>query len=683
MDSPGYTTVRLEHSGLPIYDVLMDEPLWRPGAARVAASNMSRFTRRAEAVSGRNFKSYSELHDWSITEPGAFWNEVWKFTGVRASRLADAPVKHLDRFPGAVWFAGAKLNYAENLLRYRDERTALVSYLETGARREISFAELHRQTLLLAAKLAELGVGRGDRVAGWLPNTIEAVVAMLATASLGGVWSSCSPDFGAEGALDRFGQIQPKVLFACDGYYYNGNTIDVRDKVLAVVRQVPSVTRVVWVSITGAASGEPLSFAALLEGSATTQFAPSLAGKPSSVRGQDQPFEQVDFNDPLYILYSSGTTGRPKCIVHGVGGTLLQHLKEHQLHVDLGRQDKLFFFTTCGWMMWNWLVSALATGCTLVLYDGSPFHPGASALWDIAEREGVTVFGVGARHISVIEKHGLKPRTSHNLAALRTLISTGSTLTHEGFRYVYRNVKRDLHLISMTGGTDLISCFVLGNPNLPVYAGELQCRGLGMAVDVWNDAGFEVRGEKGELVCTLPFPSCPVGFWQDPGDVKLRAAYFAKYPNVWAQGDFAEITEHGGFIVHGRSDAVLNPGGVRIGTAEVYRQVERIDEVIDAVCVGQDWDGDTRVVLFVVLRPGTTMSPELAGKIASAIRDHASPRHVPRKIVAVPDVPRTMSGKIAELAVRDVIHGRPVRNTTALANPEALDAFVDLAELAT
>ena len=662
---------------------MKNQPLWQPGAARIAASNMTHFTRQAEVASGRTFAAYNDLHDWSIADPGAFWSEVWKFTGVRASRLADVPVKHLDRFPGAAWFAGARLNYAENLLRFRDERTALVSYVETGTRREMSFAELHRRTLILAARLAELGIGRGDRVAGWLPNTIEAVIAMLATASLGGVWSSCSLDFGAEGALDRFGQIEPKALFACDGYTYNGKAIDVRDKVLAVVGQVPSVEHLVWVSSIGATSADPWSFVPLTSQSARATPRSQLAGKPSPGDGEEQPFEQVDFNDPLYILYSSGTTGKPKCIVHGVGGTLLQHLKEHQLHVDLHRRDKLFFFTTCGWMMWNWLVSALATGCTLVLYDGSPFLPGARALWDIVEREGVTVLGASAKYISAIDKSGLKPRTSHDLTALRTLLSTGSTLTHEGFRYVYRNVKPDLHLVSMTGGTDLVSCFVLGNPNLPVYEGELQCKGLGMAVEVWNDAGQGVRGEKGELVCTLPFPSCPIGFWQDPDDLKLRAAYFEKFPNVWAQGDFAEITEHGGFIVHGRSDAVLNPGGVRIGTAEIYRQVERIPEVIDAVCVGQDWDGDTRVVLFVVLRSSTSMSPELARRIATAIRTHASPRHVPRKIIAVPDIPRTMSGKVAELAVRDVIHDRPVKNTTALANPEALAAFANLAELET
>ena len=660
----------------------MGEPMWRPAPARIAASNMTRFTKQAAAACGREFATYGQLHAWSIEDPAAFWNEVWKFTEVRASRPADAIVRNLDRFPGATWFDGARLNYAENLLRFRDDRVALVSYLESGTRREITFADLHRRSLTLAANLARLGIEPGDRVAGWLPNTIEAAVAMLATATLGAVWSSCSPDFGAEGALDRFGQIEPRVLFACDGYFYNGRRIDVRDKVREVVAEVPSLETVVWVPILGEAVDTP-TFGAMTQSADTGPGHPESTGQPKAPIDGTPPFAQVEFSHPLYILYSSGTTGKPKCIVHGVGGTLLQHLKEHQLHVGLTRDDTLFFFTTCGWMMWNWLASALATGCTVVLYDGSPFHPGTRALWDIAEREGVTVLGVSARYVSAIEKAGLKPRTSHDLSSLRALLSTGSTLTHEGFRYVYRDVKHDLHLVSMTGGTDLVSCFVLGNPNLPVYEGELQCRGLGMAVDVWNDAGRPVRGEKGELVCTVPFPSCPIGFWRDPEDAKFRAAYFDKFPNVWAHGDFAEVTGHGGFIVHGRSDAVLNPGGVRIGTAEIYRQIERIDEVIDAVCVGQDWDGDTRVVLFVVLRPGISLDRALARRIATGIRTNASPRHVPRKIVAVADIPRTMSGKIAELAVREVIHGRPVKNTTALANPEALDAFADLDELKT
>ena len=644
----------------------MNELLWRPGAARVAGSGMSRFARQAGAACGRTFGSYAELHDWSLADPQAFWMQLWQFTGMRASALPECAVQHPERFPGAVWFPGAKLNYAENLLRRRDEGTALISYLETGTRREISWAELHRQAGALAARLAQFGIRPGDRVAGWLPNGIEAMVAMLATAWLGGVWSSCSPDFGAEGALDRFGQIEPKLLFACDGYRYGGKAFDVRAKVLEVASQAPSIERIVWVSVLEA-EVEGIPFASLTASSPDGPEAP--------------PFAQVDFNHPLFVMYSSGTTGKPKCIVHGVGGTLIQHLKEHQLHLDLGPEDRLFFFTTCGWMMWNWLASAMATGCTVLLYDGSPLHPDAAALWEMAEREGLTAFGASAKYLSSIEKLGLQPGERQDLSALRTLMSTGSTLSHESFRYVYRAIKEDLHLVSMTGGTDIISCFAGGNPNLPVHEGELQCKALGMAVDVWDAEGRPARGEKGELVCAQAFPSCPIGFWNDPEDRKFRAAYFEKFPGVWAHGDFAEITEHGGFVMHGRSDAVLNPGGVRIGTAEIYRQVEQIDEVLDSVCVGQDWEDDTRVLLFAVLRPGLSLTPELADKIKRRIRTHASPRHVPRKILAVPDVPRTMNGKIAELAVREAIHGRPVRNRSALANPESLEAFAKLPDL--
>ena len=627
---------------------------------------MTRFAWQAGAARGAAFASYAELHDWSVADPEAFWMQLWRFADLRASALPEVAVQCPERFPGAVWFPGAKLNYAENLLRRRDEGTALISYLENGARREIRWAELHSQAAALAAQLAQFGIRPGDRVAGWLPNGIEAIVAMLATVWLGGVWSSCSPDFGAEGALDRFGQIEPKLLFAADGYRYGGKAFDVRAKVLEVAAQTPSIERTIWVSLLGTEVEGP-SFASL------------TASSPDGP--QVPPFAQLGFNHPLFILYSSGTTGRPKCIVHSVGGALLQHLKEHQLHLDLGPEDRLFFFTTCGWMMWNWLASALATGCTVLLYDGSPLHPDAAALWKMAEREGVTAFGASAKYLSGIEKLGLKPGQSHNLGALRTLMSTGSTLAHESFRYVYRAIKEDLHLVSMTGGTDIISCFAGGNPNLPVHEGELQCKALGMAVDVWDVKGRPARGEKGELVCTRTFPSCPIGFWNDPQGKKFRAAYFEKFPGVWAHGDFAEITERGGFVMHGRSDAVLNPGGVRIGTAEIYRQVEQIEEVFDSVCVGQEWEGDTRVVLFIMLRPGIALGPGLVEKIKSRIRTHASPRHVPRKILAVPDVPRTMNGKIAELAVREAIHGRPVRNSAALANPESLEAFVALPEL--
>ena len=516
----------------------------------------------------------------------------------------------------------------------------------------------------MAARLAELGVKPGDRVAGWLPNVPEAIVAMLATASLGAVWSSCSPDFGASGALDRFGQIEPRVLFACDGYHYGGKRPSTVAKVQEVVTRVSSIEQVIWIQLIDEVPPDGETFASLLQG-------PELP----------LTFTTQAFDSPLYILYSSGTTGKPKCIVHGVGGTLLQHMKEHQLHVDLHRQDRLFFFTTCGWMMWNWLVSALATGCTLVLYDGSPFYPGPETLWSLAESEGVTVFGTSAKYLSALEKADYSPGNRHDLSTLRAVLSTGSPLAQEGFRCVYRDIKADVHLASISGGTDLISCFVLGAPTLPVWEGEIQCAGLGMDVDVWDDAGHPLRGEKGELVCKTAFPSCPVGFWNDPDDEKFHDAYFARFPGVWAHGDFAEITAHDGFIIHGRSDAVLNPGGVRIGTAEIYRQVEQIEEIQEAICVGQEWQDDVRVVLFVVLQPGATLDDKLRNTIRDRIRRNASPRHVPAVILTVPEIPRTRSGKIVELAVRDVIHHRPVKNTSALANPEALDHFRHRAEL--
>ncbi len=635
-------------------------PLWQPTAEAVAQSNMTRFARQAAAATGQAFPTYEALHHWSITDPGTFWSEIWRFADIQASRPAEVSVRNLDLFPGACWFPGAQLNFAENLLRFRDEQAALVSISESGGRREISYAELHRQSVALAGRLQALGIGPGDRVAGWLPNTIETVIAMLATATLGGVWSSCSPDFGTQGALDRFGQIEPKVLFACDGYRYAGKAIDIRAKVRRVTEETPSIEQLIWVPFLGAKT-DGLIFNELLNG-------------PSA------RFAQVDFNHPLYILYSSGTTGKPKCIVHGVGGTLLQHAKEHRLHTGLCRSDRLFFFTTCGWMMWNWLVSALATGCTVVLYEGSPFHPGPRTLWDMAQREGVTAFGTSPAYLRGLAKSGFAPKESHRLDRLRMLLSTGAPLSDESFHYVYRAIKEDVHLVSMTGGTDLISCFILGNPNLPVYAGELQCKGLGMAVAVWREDGAPVAvGAKGELVCTRPFPSCPIGFWRDPDSAKFRNAYFDKFPGVWAQGDFAELTERSGYIIHGRSDAVLNPGGVRIGTAEIYRQVERIEEILDAICVGQEQDGDMRVILFVTLRPGTVLDADLARRIKQSIRNGASPRHVPKKIIAVTDIPRTLSGKTAELAVRDLIHGRPVANISALANPEALREYQEFA----
>ena len=637
----------------------MTTELWRPSPAAIADANLTRF---AQAL-GFAAPDYAALHRYSIDQRGEFWQAVWDFCDVVGEPGTEPVLLDGEQFPGSRWFSGARLNYAENLLRHRDDSVAIISVLENGQRRTFTYRELGGATAAFRQTLLDLGVSSGDRVAGWLPNVPEAVVAMLATASVGAVWSSCSPDFGVEGALDRFGQIEPKVLIACDGYEYGGKWFDVGERAHAVQRAVDSIKHLLWVSLLGDVED------------AVSRACREYADAPLE-------FARLPFDHPLYVMYSSGTTGKPKCIVHGAGGTLLQHLKEHQLHVDLKREDTLFFFTTCGWMMWNWLVSALATGCRVVLYDGSPFHPGPKALLDLAQSESITRFGVSAKYLSAIEKAGVKPRETHDLRALRSVLSTGSPLTHEGFRYVYREFKDDLALQSISGGTDLISCFALGCPWRPVHEGELQAKGLGMAVDVYDEHGRSLSGGKGELVCTRSFPSAPVGFWNDPGDAKYRKAYFDKHDGVWAHGDFAEITENGGMIIHGRSDAVLNPGGVRIGTAEIYRQVETIDEVVDCLAIGQEWEDDTRIVLFVVMRDGIELDDSVRDAIKHRIRRHVSPRHVPAVIAAVPDVPRTLSGKIAELAVRDVVHGREVRNTTALANPEVLEAFRDRAELA-
>ena len=644
----------------------MSEKLWSPTHETVRNSLLSQFTNEVADQGAGSFDDYDALHQWSVENPADFWAAYWDFAELKASQKGDIAVKDLDRFPGASWFPEAKLNYAENLLSTRSSKTAFVSILENGERKSISYEELYLETNNLQSFL-RAHISIGDRVAGWLPNTIETAVAMLATSSLGGVWSSCSPDFGIEGALDRFGQIEPKVLFACDGYFYAGKTIDIKEKVRSVVEQVKSIELIVWVSV--------------LEDTQAAQSKETNWGHWPSALSPAINFEQLAFDHPLYIMYSSGTTGKPKCIVHGQGGTLIQHKKEHQLHLDLRADDNLFFFTTCGWMMWNWLVSALATGCTITLYDGSPFHPKPDVLFDLIDQESITVFGVSAKFLSNAQKEMVSPVESHQLNSLRCLISTGSPLTEEGFEYVYEKIKQELHLVSMTGGTDLISCFILGNPNLPVYSGELQSPGLGMAVDIWDDNGNPIKEDKGELVCTVPFPSCPIGFWNDPDNNSFLDAYFRRFPNIWVHGDFGEITANGGYIIHGRSDAVLNPGGVRIGTAEIYRQVEVFDEVVDSVCIGQSWDGDVRVVLFVVMREGVQLSGDLIDQIKLRIRNHASPRHVPAEVIAVADIPRTMSGKIAELAVRDKVHGREVKNTSALANPESLSLFENLVNL--
>jgi len=646
-------------------------PLWSPSPQRIARSRMAAFQVFAADRAAREFDTYDALWQWSVSEPAAFWQTVWDFCGVMAEIPATKVLTDGERMPGATWFGDAQLNFAENLLRYTDNHVALVFRDENGHREQLTYAELHHTVARLAAELKAIGIGPGDRVAGFMPNRPETVIAMLAAASIGAVWSSCSPDFGVHGVLDRFGQIKPKVLFTADGYHYAGKTLDSLERIGAVLEQLDSVQTVVVVPY--------------------VNDAPAIDHLPNAVLWNDflgQPsidhigFAALPFDHPLYIMYSSGTTGIPKCIVHGAGGTLLQHLKEHQLHTDITRNDVVFYFTTCGWMMWNWLVSSLASGATVVLYDGSPFHPDPGVLWEMAEAEGVTVFGTSAKYLAALEKAGEMPSQHHNLSALKVVLSTGSPLLPESFDYVYLDNKADLQLSSISGGTDIISCFALGCPILPVYKGELQCRGLGMAVEIWDEHGRPVVGEKGELVCTRPFPSMPVGFWNDHDGSKYHAAYFERFENVWCHGDYAELTGHDGLIIYGRSDAVLNPGGVRIGTAEIYRQVEKLEPIIESLAIGQDWDGDVRVVLFVRLREGVELTDELQQTIRTTIRNHTTPRHVPAKIVPVTDIPRTISGKIVELAVRNVVHDRPVTNTDALANPEALEQYRNRSELA-
>jgi len=636
---------------------MSERPLWTPDPARAAATGMARFMRLA----GK--RDYAELHRWSVEHSEDFWDLLWRFCQVRGAP-GERRLLNAGRMPGAVWFPQARLNFAENLLRGGEDGLAISFWGEDRVKRRLSRRELTDLVSRLAQALAAAGVRKGDRVAAYLPNLPEAVAAMLATASLGAVWSSCSPDFGVQGVLDRFGQIEPKVLFCADRYLYGGKEYDLRGKNAQILAGLPGIARCVEVGYATGGFGEFLA-----------PFAPA-----------DIAFERVDFNHPLAILYSSGTTGVPKCIVHGAGGTLLQHLKEHQLHSDLRAGDRLFYFTTLGWMMWNWLVSGLASGAALLLYDGSPFVGRGRILFDMADAEGMTHFGTSAKFIDAIAKIDLKPKDTHRLEHLRVVLSTGSPLVAEGFDYVYRNVKADVCLASISGGTDIVSCFVLGNPTLPVWRGEIQSKGLGLAVEVYDEQGRSLEPGKGELVCTRPFPAMPIGFWNDPDGSRYRAAYFEKYPNVWRHGDWCEITPHGGIVIYGRSDAVLNPGGVRIGTAEITRQVERLEEVLESIVIGQDWPpekpDDVRVVLFVKLREGLQLDEALANRIKKQIRDNTTPRHVPAKVLQVADIPRTRSGKLVELAVRDVVHGRQVKNLEALANPEALELFRGRQELA-
>ena len=649
----------------------MTSPLWRPSAEKIASTNLTAFARSLGARMGVDLADYRTLHRCSVENMAAFWAEVWEFAGIIASYRGGPVLANPTAMPGARFFPDAKLNFAQNLLRRRDDATAIFFRAEDKVSRTLSWRQLYDRVSLITQALRAAGVKAGDRCAAFVPNAPESVIGMLGTASTGAVWTSCSPDFGTQGVLDRFGQVEPKILFACDGYYYNGKWMGTLDRVAAVVRKLPSVERVVLFSIGGGR--------------------PDLGDVPNAVAWDDFvadaapgdiDFAQMPFGHPLYILYSSGTTGAPKCIVHSAGGTLLKHLEEQRLQCDIKRDDRVLYFTTCGWMMWNWLVSALASEASLVLYDGSPFAPDANVLFDYADTAGVTFFGTSAKYIDSLANQKAEPCKTYGLGTIRTIASTGSPLAPESFDYVYRAIKKDVCLSSISGGTDIVGCFVGGNPNGPVWRGEIQGPMLGMAVDVFAETGRPLASEKGELVCTKPFPSMPVGFWNDETGARYRAAYFERFPGVWCHGDFVAWTEHGGMVIYGRSDATLNPGGVRIGTAEIYRQVEAFEEVEEALCIGQQWQNDTRVVLFVRMRPGAVLDKDLTDRIRRRLRENCSPRHVPAKVIAIADIPRTKSGKITELAVRDVIEGRPVKNREALANPEALDLFAGIPALA-
>jgi acetoacetyl-CoA synthetase len=649
----------------------MSDPIWSPGPVRRQTANIRRFLELARTELDPGIHEYQDLHRYSIENPTEFWRAVWEFCEI-VGYAGNEVIIDADQMPGAKWFPGARLNFAENLLRFRDEQTAILFKSETGDKAELTYKELYTAVAQTASALKAAGVGTGDRVAAYMPNLPETVIAMLAATSLGAIWSSCSPDFGIDGVVDRLGQIQPRVMFCSAAYSYNGKTHDCLDKVKHIVNAIPSIEKTIVVPY--------VNPDAKLKKIRSAVWLDEFIDKDVT----EIDFVRLPFDHPVYIMYSSGTTGVPKCITHGAGGTLIQHLKELVLHTNLRRSDRICYFTTCGWMMWNWLVSSLAVGATMVLYEGSPFYPSAAAMFDLIDELGITVFGTGAKAITGWEKAGVKPHESHQLNSLVTLLSTGSPLSPESYDYVYRDIKQNLCLSSISGGTDIVSCFVPGCPILPVYRGEIQCAGLGMAVEIRRDDGSEADvGETGELCCSRPFPAMPVFFWDDDNGSKYKAAYFEKIPGVWAQGDFAKRTENGGYVIFGRSDATLNPGGVRIGTAEIYRQVENLDQVLESLCVGQEWDDDVRVVLFVKLRDGITLDEGLQDRIRKAVRDKTTPRHVPARIIQVADIPRTISGKIVELAVRNIIHGRPVKNVDALANPEALEFYRDLPELNT
>jgi acetoacetyl-CoA synthetase len=649
----------------------MSTPLWVPTPERIAKSNLARFMAGLESTGTGSCTTYEDLYKWSLARPGDFWSAVARYTGLDI-QWNDSPVlENSQDMERARFFPKAQLKFTANLLRHDAALPAIVFRNERGARSQLSYGELTLEVERVARGLVAAGVGQGDRVAGFLPNLPEAVVAALATIRLGAIWSSCSPDFGLQSVLDRFGQIQPKVLFAADGYFYAGKTFESRSLLKDLLPRLPSLVSTILIPYIGTAPET-----ALPAGNC-------VAWADFGTRAGPCPSPALPFNHPIYILYSSGTTGAPKCIVHGAGGTLLQHVKEHVLHTDIKPGDRLLYVTTCGWMMWNWQVSALASGCSIVLYDGSPFHPADAAIWDLVDQERITALGVSAKYLAALEKKGVRPGSTHGLASLRTLLSTGSPLAPGSFDFTYAHIKSDVHLASISGGTDIISCFALGCPVRPVYRGQLQCRGLGMAVEVFDSQGNSLAHERGELVCTRPFPSAPLGFWSDPDGARYHKAYFSMFPGVWNHGDFAELTAEDGVIISGRSDAVLNPGGIRIGTAEIYAAVESLQEISEAVAIGQDWDNDVRIILFVKLAGGVPELDEaLRERIRQTIRRQTTLRHVPAKILAVAEIPRTRSGKISELSVRDAIHGRTSADFSALANPECIALYRDLAELA-
>lgn len=648
----------------------MGRKLWEPTQEQIEAAQITRFIKQVNRSFALDLNGFHELYDWSIQRPEDFWRSFFDFTALIHSGSADRVLANGQSMPGAEWFPDVTLNFAQNLLRHRDRCEAFVFWGEDRIEKHLSYEEVYNLTASLAQALTSFGLSAGDRVAGFVPNMPEAAIAMLAATSQGAIWSSCSPDFGKKGVLDRFGQIKPRVLFTADGYFHKGKIFDSLEKARWLANEIDSIEKVIVIPYTCDSPAIESIPGAVLITEIFDRFSPG-----------EIDFKQLPFSHPVYIMFSSGTTGKPKCIVHGAGGTLLEHLKELTLHTDVTRTDHIFYQSTCGWMMWNWHISSLALGATLLLYDGAPFLHDGKILFELAEKEQMTIFGTNARYISAVEKSGLVPQQSFNLSALKRILSTGSPLLPQNFNFVYEQVKEDVCLSSISGGTDIIGCFALGCPTLPVHRGELQCRSLGLKVEVFNDSGHAVSEEHGELVCSSPFPSMPVCFWNDPDGTRYRNAYFSRFPDIWHHGDYVELTAHKGMVFYGRSDAVLNPGGIRIGTAEIYRQVEQIDEIEESVVIGQSWEGDVRVILFVKMQPGHHLTSELKDLISITIRKNASPFHVPKKVIEVSDIPRTRSGKIVELAVRDVVAGHPITNQEALLNPEALDLFRDLTEL--